>query len=51
MYYQQYAMYEVSWCFITSDLSWNSHINTFLAKWNRMMGMIKRYIDHKPPIM
>ena len=35
---------------ITSDLSWNSHINTLVSKCNRMMGMIKRSVGYKAPI-
>ena len=26
---------------VTSDLSWNSHVNTLVSECNRMMGMIK----------
>ena len=35
---------------VTSDLSWNSHINTLVSKCNRMMGMIKRSVGYKAPI-
>ena len=35
---------------VTSDLSWNCHINTLVSKCNRMMGMIKRSVGYKAPI-
>ena len=35
---------------VTSDLSWNSHINTLVSKCNRTMGMIKRSVGYKAPI-
>ena len=35
---------------VTSDLSWNSHINRLVSKCNRMMGMIKRSVGYKVPI-
>ena len=35
---------------VTSDLSWNSYINTLVSKCNRMMGMIKRSLGYKAPI-
>ena len=35
---------------VTSDLSWNSHINALVSKCNRMMGMIKRSVGYKAPI-
>ena len=35
---------------VTSDLSWNCHINTLVSKCNRMMGMIKGSVGYKAPI-
>ena len=35
---------------VTSDLSWNSRINTLVSKCNRMTGMIKRSVGYKAPI-
>ena len=35
---------------VTSDLSWDSHINALVSKCNRMMGMIKRSVGYKTPI-
>ena len=35
---------------VTSDLLWNSHINTLVFKRTIMMGMITRSVSYKAPI-
>ena len=35
---------------VTSDLSWNSHINTLVSECNRILGVIKRSVGYKAPI-
>ena len=34
---------------VQNNLSWNSHINTTVAKANRMMGLIKRTVGYEAP--
>ena len=35
---------------VTSDLSWNFHINALVSKCNRMMRVLKRLVGYKAPI-